>query len=198
MKDPDLFKIMFEVQQLIEVEVKAHVNDFDEIKVKLDAIGAKKEKKEHQEDIYFNNIQLRDFEKTDEALRIRKTTIDGNETIILTYKGAKLDSVSKTRKEIEVEVEESKKTELILQNLGFEPVETIKKDRTTYLYNEFIITLDKVYKVGNFVEIEKEANEGENFDDTLDEIFKIYKKLSIEDGFERKSYLELLGIYKGI
>jgi len=183
------------VPLVIEVEVKAGVNDFDDIKVKLNEIGAKKAKKEYQEDIYFNNPKLRDFEKTDEALRIRTTITDGKKSIILTYKGAKMDSISKTRKEIESEVKESKNMGLILENLGFKPVETIKKDRTTYLYKEFIITLDKVYKVGNFVEIEKEASEGEDFKDTLDEIFKIYKKLGIEEGFERRSYLELLGIY---
>jgi len=180
---------------LIEVEVKAHVHNFDDLKARLDEIGAAKSKNEHQEDIYFNNNQLRDFEKTDEALRIRKTTIEDEKRIILTYKGAKMDSVSKTRKEIEVEVKDSKNAGLILENLGFKPVETIKKDRTTYLFKEFIITLDEVYKVGKFVEIEKEAAEGEDFQDTLHKIFRIYKKIGIEEGFERRSYLELLGIY---
>ncbi len=181
---------------MIEVEVKAGVNDFEDVKHKLDEIGARKEKSEHQEDTYFNNPHLRDFEKTDEALRIRITTINDENHVILTYKGAKMDSVSKTRKEIESELKESKNAGLILENLGFKPVETVKKDRTTYLYKEFIITLDKVYKVGNFVEIEKETAEGKDFKDILDEIFEIYKKLGIEEGFERRSYLELLGIYK--
>ncbi len=180
---------------MIEVEVKAGVENFEDVKKKLDQIGARKAKIEHQEDIYFNNIQLRDFEKTDEALRIRTTTVGRKTSIILTYKGPKLDSVSKTRKEIEVEVEESKNTCLILENLGFRPVETIKKDRTTYLYREFTITLDTVYNVGKFVEIEKEAAEGEDFNEALQKIFDIYEKIGIEDGFERRSYLELLGIY---
>ncbi len=106
-----------------------------------------------------------------------------------------MDAISKTRKEIEVEVEDSENTESILENLGFKAVERIKKDRTTYLFNKFIITLDDVYKVGKFVEIEKEVAEGEDFEDTLDKIFEIYKKIGIEEGFERRSYLELLGIY---
>lgn len=182
---------------MIEVEVKAHVNDFEDVKSKLDEIGAKMSKFEHQKDTYFNNPLYRDFEKTDEALRIRNTTIEDNREIILTYKGAKMDDVSKTRKEIEAKVEDPKNTGLILENLGFKPVETIEKDRTTYLFDGFVISLDKVYKVGKFVEIEKEASEGEDFKDTLDKIFAIYKKLGIVEGFERRSYLELLGIYKG-
>lgn len=180
---------------MIEVEVKAHVNNFEAVKKKLNEIGAKKIKFEHQKDTYFNNPDYRDFEKTDEALRIRITTIKEKEEIILTYKGAKMDTVSKTRKEIEAKVKDSKNMGLILENLGFKPVETIEKDRTTYSFNEFIISLDEVYKVGNFVEIEKEASEEEDFKESLDKIFEIYKKLGIEDGFERRSYLELLGIY---
>lgn len=180
---------------MIEVEVKAHVNEFNSVKIKLDEIGAKKTTIEHQKDTYFNNPQYRDFEKTDEALRIRNTTVNnGKSKIILTYKGAKLDEVSKTRKEIEVDVADAKNTSLILENLGFKPAADVEKERTTYLFNEFIISLDNVYKVGNFVEIEKDMAEGEDFKEALDKIFKIYKKLGIEKGFERRSYLELMGI----
>jgi adenylate cyclase class 2 len=183
---------------MIEVEVKAHVNEFSGIEKKLNEIGAKKTKIEHQKDTYFNNPAYRDFEKSDEALRIRNTRINNEKSeIILTYKGAKLDDASKTRKEIEVNVENSKNTCLILENLGFKPAADVEKERTTYLLGEFIISLDKVYNVGNFVEIEKDMIEGEDFKEALDKIFEIYKKLGIEEGFERRSYLELMGIYKG-
>lgn len=176
---------------MIEVEVKAHVTEFKEIKDKLSLIGALQIKTEHQEDVYFN-APHRDFAKTDEALRIRKIPHVDREKIILTYKGAKLDAQSKTRKEIEVTVDNEENTALILENLGFKPVRTIKKDRIIFKMNGFIITLDKVYEVGNFVEIEKELQEGEDFQDSLDAIFKIYQKLGITEGFERRSYLELL------
>ncbi len=181
---------------MIEVEAKAHVNDFNSVLKKLKEIGAEKVMVEHQKDIYFNNLEYRDFEKSDEALRIRNTTINNEKTeIILTYKGPKLDDVSKTRKEIEVNVEDSKNTSLILENLGFKPAANVEKDRTTYSFQEFAISLDNVHQVGNFVEIEKGMVEGEDFKEAIDKIFKIYKKLGIEDGFERRSYLELMGVY---
>ncbi|MGB9937210.1 MAG: class IV adenylate cyclase [Methanobacterium sp.] len=183
---------------MIEVEVKAHVDNFDDIKLKLDEIGAKETKSEHQIDTYFNNPSYRDFEKTDEALRIRNTTINRNESVVfITYKGAKMDEKSKTRKELEMKIEDPNLMSSILESLGFKPAADVEKERTTYLFNDFIISLDNVLKVGKFVEIEKDMKEGEDFDNTLDEIFKIYKKLGINDGFERKSYLELMGIYKG-
>ena len=182
---------------MIEVEVKAHIESFNEIKTKLKEIEAIKSDEEHQIDTYFNNINLRDFEKTDEALRIRKTTINDSESkIILTYKSAKMDDVSKTRKEIEVNIEDFENMSSILENLGFKAVADVEKHRTIYLINDYIISLDQVHKVGNFVEIEKTVKDGEKFEFELDEIFKLFKKLGIESGFERKSYLELMGIHK--
>ena len=94
-------------------------------------------------------------------------------------------------------MEDSKNTGLILENIGFKPAANVEKERTTYLFQEFIISLDKVYKVGNFVEIEKGMVEGEDFKEAIDKIFEIYKQLGIEEGFERRSYLELMGVYKG-
>lgn len=176
---------------MLEVEVKAHVSDFKEVKSQLKQIGAHKLKEEQQEDIYFN-APHRDFAQTDEALRIRKIPKKEGFEIILTYKGAKLDNKSKTRKELEVEVDNVENTVLILENLGFIRVRTVNKSRTIYILSEFIISLDKVNEVGNFVEIERDLKEGEDFQDSLDEIFEIYRQLGINEGFERRSYLELL------
>lgn len=179
---------------MIEVEVKARVKDFVSIRKKLVEIGAVKIKKEHQKDVYFN-APHKDFGETDEALRIREVPEKGNKRFILTYKGAKMDDVSKTRKEIEVDILGAKNMALILENLGFRSAATVKKDRDIYHLQDFIVTLDTVYHVGTFVEIEKEANEGEDTSKSLEDIFKIYSRLGIEEGFERRSYLELMGIF---
>ena len=89
-------------------------------------LGAREVKTEFQEDIYFN-APHRDFTQTDEALRIRRiTSKDGNE-IILTYKGAKLDELSKTREEIEVNIEDVENTKLILEKLGIQTCATCSK-----------------------------------------------------------------------
>lgn len=175
------------------MEVKARVVNFSDVEMKLKKIGATKIKTEHQEDAYYN-APHRDFGETDEALRIREIPEDGEKRIILTYKGAKIDDVSKTRKEIEVEVSDSKNTASILENLGFRMAARVSKDRDIYNFKEFIITLDTVHNVGTFVEIETDAQEGEDTEKSIQKIFEIYKSLGIVDGFERKSYLELMGI----
>lgn len=176
---------------MLEVEVKAHAADFQKVKTKLSQIGAEKLKTEHQKDIYFN-APHKDYAQTDEALRIREIPGEDGSKFILTYKGAKLDDTSKTRREIEVEVDDVENTTSLLESLDFRPVQTVQKDRTIYLYEDYTITLDKVHHVGNFVEIEKGLMEGEDYQDILQDIFEIYRKLGIEDGFERRSYLELL------
>ena len=106
-----------------------------------------------------------------------------------------MDKISKTRKEIEVAVEDPLKVADIFQNLSFRPVATVRKNRIIYTMGELIITLDEVQGVGSFVEIEKETEEGEDTKEALDEIFATYSKIGINDGFERSSYLELMGIH---
>jgi adenylate cyclase class 2 len=179
---------------MIEVEVKAHAPNLNEIEEKIVEIGASLEGEEYQEDLYFN-APHRDFAQTDEALRIRKIKKENSEETYITYKGAKMDKVSKTRKEIEVEVENPSKVADILQSLSFRPVATVRKNRIIYTLGELIITLDKVHGVGDFVEIEKETAEGEDTKEALNEIFATYSKIGIENGFERSSYLELMGIH---
>jgi len=178
---------------VIEVEVKASVKDFADVQEKLTQIGAIKIKREHQMDVYYN-APHKDFAESDEALRIREIPKNGKKRIILTYKGAKMDDVSKTRKEIEVDVSDAENTGLIFENLGFRRAASVTKDRDIYHIDEFIITLDTVFEVGTYVEIETEAHEDKDTSESLNKIFEIYKKLGIEEGFERRSYLELMGI----
>lgn len=182
------------LDNMIEVEVKAHAPDLSNVASKLKVIGAKWIKEEYQEDIYFN-APHKDFAKTDEALRVRKVHYDGTKKTFITYKGAKLDELSKTRVEIEMGVEDPLRAGAIFENLGFRAVATVKKNRTIYSLDDLIITLDRVKGAGNFVEIEKDNEEGEDYQEVLNHIFAVYRKLGIREGFERRSYLEILGIH---
>ena len=48
----------------------------------------------------------------------------------------------KTREEIEVNLSDADNTALILDRLGFKPVQPVEKKRITYIINEFNVTLD--------------------------------------------------------
>ena len=131
---------------------------------KLNNLGSIKTKEEFQEDIYFNS-PIVDFAKTDEALRIRTTKQSDEKHIFITYKGAKIDSESKTREEIEFGIEDSKKCAK---------------------------TFDDIEGLDPYMEIEIGLEDGNDYKESQNSIFEVFKQLGITDGFERTSYLELL------
>ncbi|MBQ2832813.1 class IV adenylate cyclase [Methanobrevibacter sp.] len=176
---------------MIEVEVKAKINSFKEIEDKLSQIGAVKTKDEFQEDIYFNSPVV-DFAETDEALRIRTTKQNNETNIFITYKGPKIDAKSKTRKEIEMGIANSSQCSEIFEALGFEKVRTVRKDRQYFSYQNFEISLDDVEGLDPYMEIEIALDDGKDYSEAQESIFKLFEKLGITDGFERTSYLELL------
>ena len=176
---------------MIEVEVKAKIENFEDIEKKLKNLGAKKSKNEFQEDIYFNS-PIVDFAQTDEALRIRTTIEKNNKNTFITYKGPKIDSKSKTREEIEISIEDSEKCSKIFENIGFKKVRSVKKNRQYYTYKNFEISLDDIEGLDPYMEIEIALDDGQDYNEAQEQIFNLFSKLDITDNFERTSYLELL------
>lgn len=172
---------------MIEVEVKAKIDSFEEMEKRLENLGALKSKKEFQEDIYFAS-PIVDFAQTDEALRIRTT----NNNIFITYKGPKLNKDAKTRKEVEMSIESAGKAKDIFEEIGFKEVRTVRKNRQYYTYENFEISLDDVEGLNHYMEIEISLEDGNDYDDAQKSIFELFEKLGITEGFERTSYLELL------
>ena len=176
---------------MIEVEVKAKIDSFEDMKKRLNELGALKSKNEFQEDMYFNSPVV-DFAKTDEALRIRTTKENDKSNIFITYKGPKIDENSKTRKEIEMGIDDSEKCAGIFEAIGFERVRAVRKNRQYYTYENFEISLDDVEGLEPYMEIEMALEDNSDYDDAQKSIFELFEKLGITDGFERTSYLELL------
>ena len=172
---------------MIEVEVKARIDSFEEMEKRLKDLGAVKTKDEFQEDIYFAS-PIVDFAETDEALRIRTTN---NDTFI-TYKGPKLNEKAKTRKEVEMTIESAAKASDIFTEIGFTPARTVKKSRQYYRYENFEISLDDVEGLPPYMEIEIALSDNEDYTEAQSKIFQLFEKLKITDGFERTSYMELL------
>ncbi|MEE1151357.1 MAG: class IV adenylate cyclase [Methanobrevibacter sp.] len=172
---------------MIEVEVKARIDSFEEMEKRLKDLGAVKRKDEFQEDIYFAS-PIVDFAETDEALRIRTTN---NDTFI-TYKGPKLNEKAKTRKEVEMTIESAAKASDIFTEIGFTPARTVRKSRQYYRYENFEISLDDVEGLPPYMEIEIALSDSEDYTEAQNRIFQLFEKLDITDGFERTSYMELL------
>ena len=122
-----------------------------------------------QSDTYFA-APHRDFAKTDEALRIR--SLDGQ--AVLTYKGPKLDSVSKTREELETPVDEATTTG-ILHALGFSEAGVVRKKREVFRAGEITVCLDAVEGLGEFLEVEIVAENEKDLDTFKGKVIRIAK-----------------------
>lgn len=175
---------------MYEVEVKVRA-PHGAVRDRLDALGAKRLGSVTQEDTYYD-APHRDFAETDEALRIRRETPEGGESrAYLTYKGPLVDETSKTREEAETRVGDGSTTARVLDGLGFEAAATVRKERDRYTLDGYTVTLDTVDGLGEFVEVETEADEG--VDVAREGAFDVLDRLGLdpEDGI-RTSYLCML------
>jgi adenylate cyclase class 2 len=171
---------------MFEVEIKTHAN-VEPIEAELKRRGAVFEKAVTQADVYYN-APHRDFAVTDEAVRLRRQ----DDRAFLTYKGRKLDAKSKTRKEVEVEVSDFAKMQDILLSLGFQKTLNVAKERRIYHYKGAEVCLDRVEGLGEFVELEMQADSPEDIARKRDELIALMQELGIEGEMIRESYLEML------
>jgi adenylate cyclase class 2 len=172
----------------MEVEAKAYCDDLSKIEKMILELGGEFQEEVEQVDIYFNH-PLRDFAQTDEALRIRRA----EDKATFTYKGPKIDSQTKTREELKVQLSDGDAMREVLSKLGFLEVGTVKKVRKKYKLNEFKVCLDDVKGLGSFVELEVEVSKDDQDEVSRlrDIILKTMKEWGLEK-VERRSYLELL------
>jgi adenylate cyclase class 2 len=164
----------------VEIKFKADKSVEDQIK-KIAKLVCEK----FEADLYFNS-PMRDFRKTDEALRVRRDS----EGVKITYKGPKIDAETKTREEIEIRVDDYDKAVELLKKLGFVPVGEVAKRRRIYVLDDVTICFDEVEGLGAFVEIETKSDQLES---AKQKIFEVAKTLGFDPKNSiRKSYLELL------
>jgi adenylate cyclase class 2 len=171
--------------KMLEIEIKARIKKPLEIENTILSRGGRFCKEVYEEDVYFNH-PAKDFANTDEALRLRH--VGGR--YFLTYKGPKLDNLTKTREEFNVEVKDFENASSILKVLGFSEVLQIKKKRRYFLLGEYEIMLDHLAELGDFIEVEKRGEYNP------EEMIDFLKDLGIQ-GSETKSYLELMLENKG-
>ena len=189
---------------MYEVELKFPVADLRALEQRLAVLSVRLYAPIDQVDRYFNH-PCRDFARTDEALRLRH---DGD-GVVITWKGPRIDAATKTRREIELPLPSGQPnggdparpaastithwTEL-LEALGFRPVATVSKRRRPARVHwqgvEVDVALDSVAGLGEFLELELQANEAD-----VPQARVCLESLARELGCgtsERRSYLELL------
>jgi adenylate cyclase class 2 len=165
---------------MLEIEIKSKISSPPEIEKKIIDLGGKFYKEVFEEDLYFNHPG-RDFSKTDEALRLRK--VEGK--YFLTYKGPKLDKLTKTREEFNLEVSDWESALEIFKSLGFNEVSSVEKERRIFKIRDYLVMIDHLKGLGDFIEVEKKGEYDPN------ELIDFLKSLGVE-GSETRSYLEML------
>lgn len=176
-----------------EVEMKFPLPDGSDLEAKLVAFGAEARGTQRHADRYFRHPN-RDFARTDEALRLRSI---GDRNAI-TYKGPKIDPVTKTRQEIEIEYASGnaavEKFRELLNRVGFTESLTVRKTRRifelTWRGRRFEVVLDDVDRLGRFAEIETLAEEAE-MDAAKELVLALASELGLQKS-ERRGYLQML------
>ena len=130
------------------------------VREQLQALGAEPLGTVHQHDTYYDHPS-RSFAETDEALRLRRESADDDSgtTATLTYKGPLVDDVSKTREEVETEVADAAAMDDVLRAVGFEPAAEVEKERERFDLDGYVVALDHVAGLGEFVEVETVGEE---------------------------------------
>jgi adenylate cyclase class 2 len=174
---------------MYEVEVKVAA-DHATVRDRLDSLGAERVGRVRQTDTYYD-APHREFAETDEALRIRREANESGEKTKLTYKGPLVEAESKTRREHETVVADETAIEGVLEGLGFDPAFVVEKDRTFYRYDGYTVTLDDVTDLGEFVEVECEADEA-GLETVREDAIAVLRELGLDpDEQIRTSYLGL-------
>jgi adenylate cyclase class 2 len=179
---------------MLEVELKYRADDLPAVEKKLRGLGAEHLGSHVERDTYFNAPD-RDFSKTGEAVRMRRS----GEVVKLTYKGPKQPNARvKTRTEVELPLPYGDTSAEVagqfLAGLGYKPVACVRKTRKEYHLprGTFAVTacLDDVEDVGHYVELEILC-EQPRADEAQTELLKLADELGLNT-VEKHSYLRML------
>jgi len=171
----------------IEVEAKIKVKDHNLINSKLKKI-AKFIKKEIKDDSYYT---LENFKKIypKKSLRIRKK---GKQRIVNFKQWISYNNGIHVKKETEFTVSDVKKFLSLLKDFGFKKWISKHKECTVYQYKKTSIELNKVKKLGWFLEVEYLCNKKE-IPKAKKQIKAVIKLLKIKnDNVEKSGYTKLL------
>lgn len=163
-----------------EIEVKAKVDNLEELAKKLESLGIELSEPITQNDQTFVDENYGDyaaFQPDKNILRIR----ENNEKFIFTLKQPKSNEMDALERETEITDPTEFKEALLL--MGYKSVVEIHKVRRKAKYKDYEICLDEVKELGTFVEVEKITND-DNAEEVQEGLFQFLESLGVkrEDG----------------
>lgn len=169
----------------VEIEAKMKVADFEAVRTRLGALGAKLAGHVMETNSFFDT-EDRSLLARDQGLRLRhaKDAEAGTEKSTITFKGPRLHGTMKNREERELSVGSPKDATALLESLGFARVLTFQKRRETWTYQDCEIELDELPYLGLYIEIEGPSEAA---------VLVVREKLNLSDRpMIRASYVALL------
>lgn len=179
---------------MIEVERKAEISslDLEEIFLKLYARTENAYSVEYI-DTYLDNKHL-NIAADEQELRIRTINDEVNsQKHLLTYKSKPIDAESKSKNEIELEIESAETMLEIFRSMGFEVKAQFTKECVNFpfTYKGYTILATVVEftdKSEIFLEIETQIEVYENFELAMHVVGEIFKQLEIDGSHFTNEY----------
>ncbi|MGC9309078.1 MAG: class IV adenylate cyclase [Candidatus Nanoarchaeia archaeon] len=174
---------------MIEVEIRAKVNDIAKVNEKLKPLNVSFLREEEQKDFIFGHPVFLDSNNMilegGLSARIRKI----KEEVSLEFK----EIIRKGGgREFSYKISTIEEGRFLLNKLGFKEAFSISKKRKVYSYDNLLICLDNVEGLGDFIEIEKliccESEKNSGREECISLLRKIDNTLIIED----KKYGDLI------
>ncbi|MEA3515366.1 MAG: class IV adenylate cyclase [Nanoarchaeota archaeon] len=168
----------------MEYERKATLKNKQKVMEYIKSKGFAASKHSHQIDTYFSKPNREDF--IDKYLRIRQDLINKKNSI--DYHIVRSDTATE---EFESDIDNAEVLIHILKGIGMELLCIVDKDRNTFRKDNILIVIDHVKDLGDFIEIEVDAD---NEADAEKIIYGIFTELEInsDDIISGKGYPDLL------
>lgn len=158
---------------MVEMELKASIENINEIKNELSRLGCEWGKLDEQVDKIYLRENTIGFSSP--VIRLRRCKAG----IFLTLKV--LEENVNTAQELETRIYDMEVMDKILSILGFRFCVLVNKKRETTFYKGFSICLDDVEGGGTFIEIEKLSDNNMDQKNIYEQQKEILKKLGIDD-----------------
>jgi predicted adenylyl cyclase CyaB len=173
--------------QNIEVEIRALVPDFEDLRKRLLAKEAKYHGESYLHDIYFcpqtvNSLKEVEMDQVGSySLRLRKEKNENDDIrFYLNTKTITNHGDHNAWEEHEVVLSDFEEMTEILKNIGFKPFFELEKSRFHYQYSDFNIFLDDIKNFGTCIELEKIVSPGEETKAKAD-ILDFLKSIGIDE-----------------
>ncbi|MDA3856100.1 MAG: class IV adenylate cyclase [Candidatus Woesearchaeota archaeon] len=175
---------------MIEVELKARVDNKQEILSKFEELNFQYIKEEEQEDIIFLKNEFLDSKgKIKDGGIVFRIRIVNSKKI---FEIKEIDRNVGGGIEYKIDIADMSSTKRIIEKLGFEEFFTIKKQRAYYQFEDFEIALDNVDGLGEFIEVELMVEADSQKEEAKKRCLYLLKKLGLEANLEKQKYGDLI------